>query len=396
LVDRVLMGGVEKIAIEEVDAFRRQGIDAQLLVLSRNYTMPEGFSDLLRNVPIVHLSDRLPRLLRFDFKMPLFHFFSFFHISSPFLLPFVVKEREYDFIISHNSYTSFTALTLSKFKKIPYGMYVHDPISYILRHGYKDAWRRFIFLMGLPLAVWFDKLLLNNAEAVFVQGQDHFELLHRLMKNPEKQHYITPGHDIVEPKNKKRGDFFLAASAWKEGKNIEGLISLLQHCKQAKLIIAGKWIHADYKLKVETFIDRNNLGGRVTILGEVTEAKLNELYATARAAIIYSNEKGFGMTSLEAAANGTTFIIPDSCGAARCFSSGIDGFLYRFGDDRQLVSYMQRLEEDFELAEIMGQHAKLRVEKNYSWKKHTNILTSNMRSAPFSAFKDESIDVITE
>jgi len=132
LIDRLNVGGVEKIAIEEVKALKELNVDATLLVLSRKSVVKDAFKDLLSDIPIVYLDDRLPRIFKFSFKIPFFYFFSFFHLSYPFLIPFVVKKREFDFIISHNTYTSFTAITLSKFNKIPYGVYIWDPISYIL------------------------------------------------------------------------------------------------------------------------------------------------------------------------------------------------------------------------------------------------------------------------
>src|SRR5205814_1176994 len=120
MIDRIIVGGVEKIAIEEVAAFRKAGYDATLLVLSRNYPDPKAFKDQLKDIPIIHLEDRIPKFLRFSFKFPFFNFFSFFHLTYPIYLPFVVRKREFDFIVSQNPYTSFTALSLSKFRKIPY------------------------------------------------------------------------------------------------------------------------------------------------------------------------------------------------------------------------------------------------------------------------------------
>jgi glycosyltransferase involved in cell wall biosynthesis len=374
LIDRIIVGGVEKIAIEEVIAFRKAGHDATLLVLSNKYEPPTAFEQQLHDIPIVHLDGRLSRLFRFSFKFPLFNFFSFFHITYPFLLPFVVSKNEYDFILSHNPYTTFTALALSKTRRIPYIYYVNDHISYIFRHVYGATKERNIFSLLLPIATRVDKLLLNNAAAVLVSGKDHYADLTALIKNPSKLHFISPGHDAAKTIPKRRGDYFLIVTAWKEGKKIENLIDMLEPGDNFKLKFAGKWIHPTYRQKIEEQIKAKGLQRNISILGEVNEKDLNKLYRNARASIIYSNEKGFGMAALEAAANGCTFIIPDNCGAARYFRNKIDGLYYRYGEDRLLLKHLSKLDDE-KLAHNMGVNAWRHAKQDFSWHNHiSNII----------------------
>ena len=120
LIDRLNVGGVEKIAIEEVKALIEEGEDAYLVILRRKGVINHAFKDLREGVPTIYLDDRLPLFLKFSFRFPVFHFFSFFHLSYPFLIPLVIKKKEFDYIIVHGTYTAFTAVALKKIKKIRY------------------------------------------------------------------------------------------------------------------------------------------------------------------------------------------------------------------------------------------------------------------------------------
>ena len=62
LIDRLNVGGVEKIAIEEVRALIEAGHDAYLVVLRRKAVVENAFPDLLKDVPVIYLDDRLPSI----------------------------------------------------------------------------------------------------------------------------------------------------------------------------------------------------------------------------------------------------------------------------------------------------------------------------------------------
>src|SRR2546429_1099655 len=151
LIDRIQAGGVEKIAIQQTRSLLRLGIDAELVVLRRSTPNPDAFIELRSELPTVYLDDRFPRWMRVSFPVPFFYFFSTFHITYALLLPWFVKSEEYDFLVSHNSYTSFAALGLYKAKGIPFIMHVWDPTSYILEKVYRTGALRLLRPVLLPL-----------------------------------------------------------------------------------------------------------------------------------------------------------------------------------------------------------------------------------------------------
>jgi len=370
LIDRFNVGGVEKIALEEVRAFREIGIKAELLVLSRRAVIKNAFKDLRDDIPVTYLDDRLPRAFKFSFKLPFFYFFSLFHLTYPIFLPFYIKSKEIDLIVSHNTYTSFTAFTLSKFRSIPYIIYVWDPISYILKKAYTKGPIAALNFLLVPLGRFIDRLLVNRASAVLVSGDCHDEYLGRILKDGSKKFFLPPGHDPKMKVPSKRGDYVFTATAWKEGKGLENLIQIISEIKSARLKIAGKWIHGSYLKKIKYLIDKLKISDRVEILGEITEQRLNQLYGKARVSVIVNDERGFGLLALEAAANGCPFIIPEECGAARYFKDGQDGFYFRFGDNKVLKENIEKFISDERLAYEMGKHAWTVVKNKYSWEMH--------------------------
>lgn len=373
LIDRLNVGGVEKIAIEEVKALRNLNIDAILVVLARKAVVGNAFEDLRKDIPVVYLDDRLPNFLKFSFKIPFFYFFSSFHLSYPFLIPFVVKKGEFDFIISHNTYTSFTAITLSRFKKIPYAIYVWDPILYIISKAYtKGPIKRLNFVLN-NISKFVDRLIINNAEVVLVSGALHAKYIKKL-SSKKKIIFLPPGHSILSKIPKKRGNYIFAATAWKEGKGLEELLKIIVRIKGIKLKIAGRWIHENYKNNILTLIKKLNIGSRVRVYGEVSEENLNKFYSKARVTVSINNERGFGLAALEAASNGCTFIITEDSGATRYFKKNEDGFYFKYGDIGSLEKYILKLTSDENLAYRMGKHAWETVKNNYTWQKHAREL----------------------
>src|SRR4030081_3921666 len=194
LIDRLNVGGIEKIAIEQVKALRGLGEDEHLLVLRRAALVEGAFFDLLDGVAIRYLDDRLPAPLRFSFRIPFFYFFSLFHLTYPLLLATTVRRGEYDFVLSHNHFTSFTAIAWSRWRAVPYGLYLWDPVAYLFATAYKGRLVGALSFITTRLATLVDRWLVRRARVVFLSGRSHLDYLCRLIDNPAKIHLIFLGH----------------------------------------------------------------------------------------------------------------------------------------------------------------------------------------------------------
>jgi len=371
LIDRLNVGGVEKIAIEEVRALRNLGEDASLVVLRRKGVIDSDFLDLRKNLPTIYLDDRLPSFLKFSFKFPVFNFFSLFHITYPFLIPFVIRKNEFDYIIVHGTYTAFTAIGIKKMKKIRYSVFIWDPIGYILTKVYSKNLSFFLNVF-IKLAKFLDKKIVNNSDVILAGGDAHNDYIRKINPNTSIRIFPPSVHPLKKITRDKK-NYILMVTAWKRGKNPEYIFDLIKKIPQIKIKMVGKWLDASYKKEFQEKMRKNNFLKNVDIVGEVSEKELSNYYSQAIVLLQTNDDRGFGMPALEAASNGTTFIIPGGQGVCNLFKNKIDGFYTKEQDTKAIIHYLNKLINNKNQSIRMGKHAWETV-KNYTWQKHAEKL----------------------
>lgn len=372
VIDRLNVGGVEKIAIEQVIALRKLGEDAQLVVLREKAVVKNAFPDLLRGVPVVYLDKRLPRFLRLSFQFPVFNFFSSFHVTYPFLLPLVVKREEYDYFIVHGTYTCLSAIALKKTKKIRFSAFIWDPSSYILERVYNTKFLGPIMWVLKKTAYGLDKFLIKNMDNVLVGGDAHDDFIHKISPDKPIKAIYPSVHPIAKPLKKR--DYILMVTAWKQGKNPEYIFELIRKLPDIHIKMVGKWLDPSYKKEFEKLVKQEGFAKQIEIVGEVNESELSDFYAHARVLLQTNDDRGFGMPAMEAAGRGTTFIIPRGQGVCSLFTSGVDGYYTKEKDTKTIVSLIEKITKNKELATSMGEKAWRKVSDNYSWQRHAQEL----------------------
>jgi glycosyltransferase involved in cell wall biosynthesis len=374
MIDRLVLGGVEKTAIEEVKALRDIGMDATLLVLRRDASISDAVGEWLQGVPVEYLDDRLARFLRISWRVPGFYFFSFFHVLYAWLLPMRINGREWEVILSHNSYTSFTAWTLSKVRGIPYCMFVWDPIASVLVRAYPKGPIRLVQPLLLPLGRTADRILARGARRVLVSSGSYVAYLTGLLKPAAAPTLIPAGcHPVAVPRE-MAGTYLLAATSWKEGKQLEVLLRALRAVPDAKLVVAGRWLHEGYRARMAALTTELGLDGRVRFTGELSEAAMARLAGEALCSVTLNAELGFGMPALEAAAQSCTFVCPRVAGVAAHFQDGVEAFYFDEGDSEGLAKILERLVGDPELAHRAGVAAWERARSTLTWKNHASAI----------------------
>lgn len=368
LIDRLNVGGVEKIALEQVHALREIGVDAKLYVMRKKSVVQEPFPDLVKNVPIVYLDQRLPAIFRFSFSFPFFYFFSLFHVTYPFFLPFVVKSKEVDYFVVHGTYTCLSAIALKKIKGIRFSAFIWDPASYIMNRVYKEKTNRTLFGMLYKIVYLFDKFIVSQMDNVLVGGTAHNKLIKSL--NPGKRIVtIYPSvHPVRRPAKKQK--YIQLATAWKRGKHPEYIIELAKRIPGIHIKMVGKWLEEDYYDEFMKQVKDNNLTAQVEVTGEVTEKELADSYARALVVLQTNDDKGFGMPALEAAGHATTFIIPRGQGVCKLFTAGKHGFYVKEKDTDAIVHHLNAMFDNPDKAAEMGREAWEKVRACYSWEKH--------------------------
>jgi glycosyltransferase involved in cell wall biosynthesis len=375
LIDRLTLGGAEKVAIQQVHALRAIGEDAQLLVLRRKGITKDPFPDLTKNIPIVYLDDRLPEIFKYSFKFPKMHFFNLFHVTYPFFIPWTIRKKEYDYIISHLTYTTFTAIMIKKIKGISFSSVIWDPIGSILERVYTTAFPKPLFVIFFGIAKALDTSISKNSNVILVGGAAHNDYLESVT-DPKKIITLPPAITPLKTPLKKKGDHILLVTSWKKGKNPEYIIELMEALPDLKVKMAGGWLEDDFRKEFEQKIKDHKLSQRIEILGKITEEQLSELFKEARFFLQMKDDRGFGLPALEAAGNCTTFIIPKGQGVCELFTNSVDGFFVNAFDTNSIVKHMQRLLSDKELAMKMGRHAWETIKDTYTWDNYAKELVA--------------------
>lgn len=230
LLDRLTLGGVAKVGIEEVRNLIKLGHEAYLLVLFKGKGDENCYEDIRTEVPTIFLSERYPFPFNHSVKFPLFSFFSTFHLSSVMVAPGAIKGLGLDALIVHGTYTCFSAMRVHKVLKIPYLAYIWDPISYVLPKAYSSAPLRRLFPILLPVARRLDRAIAQHASGLITSLKDHQALLERLSQR--RPYLVSPGCYPVDEPPPKRGDHILALTKWVMGKRPEFLLQVLKRLKK--------------------------------------------------------------------------------------------------------------------------------------------------------------------
>lgn len=370
VVDQLLAGGVQLAATQQVKNLQKLGHDAKLLILMRK-KYPVDFSYLVKDIPYQYLSDSYPRPLQKPIKFPIFSFFSTLHVLSPILAPRIIKEKDYDILVSHGTTTCLTTLTLSLTRKIPYLAVVHDPMVYILVKAYSHTSLKYFFPILKPLSRWAERSFVKEAVETVIVSKVHFAYLKK--NYGVKPKILIHGAKTLSKIPKKRGNYLLSFGRWQKEKNPTFLLKLVKSLPGAKLIIAGSWLKSEELEDFKKEIKKEKLEERVRLIPHYTESQLEKLCRQARV-FIHAHFEAFGLAALEAAGHGLPIIIPEKSGVTEIFKNEVHGFFPKKVELREYRDYVKRLLEDERLAYKTGREAWEVVKENYSWEANTQQL----------------------
>ncbi len=369
LIDQLIIGGVQKIALEDARELKKMGHSVTLLVLMRK-GYHKNFKDFSKGVDIRFLSDSYPFFLKHSIKFPIFSFFSTLHILSPFLAALAVKENEFDIIVSHGTTTCFTAQRLKKTRHIPYLALIHDPMNYILKVAYKNSYLRFFVPILKPILKYLEKNLINDSEEVLLLSKLHQNFISKTYKT--KTTILPAATRIPNKLPLTSRNFILASSRWETNKNPNLFLQMARQIPNAKIILAGTWSNNNEFIKFKAVIKKQNLSSQIQLNPYISENKLINLYQGARV-FVHPIREAFSMGGLEAAANGCPIIIPKGSGITNYLNSGQDGIFVTNPSNDNFIRATKTVWENPALAIKMGTSAKSKV-KNFSWESHAKKL----------------------
>jgi glycosyltransferase involved in cell wall biosynthesis len=370
IIDRLASGSAPKVIGQEVRGLRGLGHEAESLVLKGGYSPVYNFH--MEGIRVRNLMDEFPDIAReTDFKIPGFSFFSMHHLTSPLYAPSVIKDGEYDVLVTHSTYTCFTTRRLKLKRRIPYIPFIWDPMSYILPHIYSTTSIGKLMPLLEPMARWADRFIMKESEAVITSGRLHHPLL-KSMTDRDLE-ILYPGCFPVEKVNEKREDFIFTFDRWDIGNTPHVLLDLMPMLEKGiKLVVGGHWHPETIKDSFMAEARKRNLEDRIIMIGPLDEKAIID-YSSRAMAHVHTNKEVFGMQSLEAAACGCPIIVPEGSGVTELFESGRHGFFPKEGDMDAHAKYINRLYAEPEHARKTG-NAAWEAARKQTWRKHAEDL----------------------
>jgi glycosyltransferase involved in cell wall biosynthesis len=210
-------------------------------------------------------------------------------------------SNDYDFFIFTGNWSHYAA-----HRHHPNMWYCYTPVRafYDLYDTFlqrQDFITRQAFRTWVHGQMWFDQKSVRNIDQIITiskTSQKRIEKYHR--RNAD---IIYPPVDVSKFRCEEYGDFWLSVNRLYPEKRVELQIEAFRKMPDEKLIIVGGYAKGDHAEKYAKNIS-NNLPHNVSILGEVSEQELIDLYARCKGFICTALDEDFGLTPVEAMASG--------------------------------------------------------------------------------------------
>ena len=220
-------------------------------------------------------------------------------------------SEDYDFFIFTGNWSHYAARNHH-----PNLWYCYTPVRafYDLNStflGRQDIITRQVFRGWVRIHRQFDQRSIQNVDNIIAISQN---VKDRILKYYQRDsQVIYPPVDTERYKCLEYGDFWLSVNRLYPEKRIELQIESFRNLPDEKLVIVGGYAKGDHAAHYVKRILRD-LPENVTLLGEIPEIELIDLYARCRGHICTAIKEDFGMTPVEAMASGKPVVAIDEGG----------------------------------------------------------------------------------
>ena len=195
---------------------------------------------------------------------------------------------------------------------------------------------------------------------------------------------IPPGRDILPTcstrKNAHNGARFLCVANWSPSKGILTVVEAVARIRQPiELELVGDEVDRSYARRIHGLIRREQLAGRVRVVGRLNGLALAERYASADVFVLPSTSEGFGTVYAEAMSFGLPVIacrvgpLPWLLEAGRC------GILVPPDDSVAVAEAMEILANDSAVRIRFGEAAHRRALSLPTWQESGEKLVAVVR-----------------
>jgi glycosyltransferase involved in cell wall biosynthesis len=232
-------------------------------------------------------------------------------ISASFLFYFSDFSQNYDFFIFSGNWAHYAA-----HRHHPNMWYCNTPTrafydQYLSVIEKQNFLKRQIAWIWIATHRFFDQRSIRNVDTIVANSENIKGRVTRFYQRGSE--VIYPGIDTSRFLCIEYGDYWLSVNRLYPEKRVELQIEAFRRLPDEKLLIAGGYTAGDHKSVYVQKIMRD-LPPNVTILGEVSEEKLIDLYSRCKALLCTAVDEDFGLTPLEAMASGKPVVAVDEGG----------------------------------------------------------------------------------
>ncbi|MFC1711395.1 glycosyltransferase family 4 protein [Patescibacteria group bacterium] len=391
----VYSGGGERLVLQEMEGLRKRGhqVVCYTPFLDKKKCYPDLISkDDIRLIVPQWLANFLPR-------------FSLTIILSFFWLLLKLGEfRKYDVFVGANQPGPLYCWLITRILKKPYLVYLAQPTRILYPRGVdrevglrlKGKFLLLPFLSKIfqPLVIWMDRVSIQKAKKMLVNGSYMLGILKQIYGRDGVN--CPAGSFVISKKivNKWQGSvkitnvrvrrpFIFMSNRHFPQKKLEWMIDVFilvaKRFKGLSLAISGTETKHSSLLKKK--VASMNLGKRVFFLGLVKDRDLAKLYKTAAVYVYSAPEEDFGMGLVEAMGSRTAVVAWNYAGPTSTVISGKTGILVEPYKIKKFAQAIKKLILNRQKNKLMAKQAAIHVKKNFTIKKHIDILENSIKKA---------------
>lgn len=160
--------------------------------------------------------------------------------------------------------------------------------------------------------------------------------------------FIPPGCLPMDTPPGEKSDYVLTVTHWYPDKRPFYFVELARRLVQSRLkvVMAGHWPNPRDLSEMKSRIKKEGLEDKLILFPDCPEDLLVALYKEARCFLAPPKSGGYMLGALESAAVGTPIVCPKNTGAWDIFSPGIHGFAPNVEDIDDVLSCIQKFEDD--------------------------------------------------
>jgi len=278
----------------------------------------------------------------------------------------VLREIRPDIVHSHHAFTllSLLSLELASKHRIPRVLTNH---SITLGYEYSYLWK--------PSSIFFTpiKQWLSHANVVISVSKAADKFISNFLKNSIKRLIIPNGVDTEKYKPPKEPPktptvLFIGRLVHRKGPHLllKSFKNVIREVPEAKLIIVGRGYMETILRSMAAVLD---LRRNIVFKGFVSEEeKISLLGKSMVVAIPSIYGESFGIVAVEAFATGNPVVAFKVGGLSEIVDHSVNGFLVNTWNIKRFSDYLITLLLDRKLRRKMSERARVKAERNYSWK----------------------------